>query len=506
MTEEVLQNIQKEKMAERGDHIIIGVSGGADSVCLLLVLKELAGRLNISLEAVHVEHGIRGEESRADAQFVRQLCGREKIPCEIMSVDVPAYAAAERLGLEEAARILRYHCFEKAAARNHREGKKCNVALAHHADDNAETLLFHLIRGSSMDGLGGIRPVRDFMENVRLIRPLLTVTRAQIENYLKEREQSYCVDATNTDLFYSRNRIRHAVLPELCSVNDRAVQHIAGSAAELKETAEFIDICAGKVLDSVRRREENMAQIHIKLLEYPRILQRRAVYLAVREAAGSARDIGSVHVEAVLELFYRQTGKRVSLPYRLVAERSYEYVVIAGREEDLSNDRKKCQSGRIPEYDAAPGENLSYILTEERMRLLEEGETLSAQMEDAVFFLKKIKFSGNMEEITKNKYTKWFDYGKINVGLCIRKPGNGDFLVIDDSGHTKKLKDYMAAQKIPMRERDKCWIIAADSHVLWLVGGRISAFYKVETETEYVLEITKTNGTGKAVEDESKEN
>lgn len=490
MTEEVLRNIQKEKMTERGDHIIVGVSGGADSVCLLLVLKELAERLHISLEALHVEHGIRGEESRADARFVRQLCEREKIVCKVMSVDVPAYAASKRLGLEEAARILRYRCYRKAAERNCKEGRKCSVALAHHADDNAETLLFHLIRGSSMDGLGGIRPVRDLMEKVPLIRPLLTVTRAQIEDYLKTRGQTYCVDATNTDLSCSRNRIRHAVFPELCRLNGRAVQHMAGSAAELLQAAEFIDISANNVLKRIRHWEGNAQLLHRGILEYPQILQRRAVYLAIREAAGSAMDLGSVHVSAVLDLFLKQTGKKISLPYGLMAERSYEYVVIAGCGEDhyAVKDTRNCRHGQ--KTDAASGEEPSYILTEERMRLLEQGETLAVHMQDAVFFLKRIKFSGNMEEITKNKYTKWFDYGKINVGLCIRKPKSGDFLVFDNGGHRKKLKDYMAAEKIPMRERGKRWVIASDSHVLWFVGGRISTFYKVETETEYVLVIT----------------
>lgn len=506
MTEEVLQNIQKEKMMESGDHIIIGVSGGADSVCLLLLLKELRERLKISMQALHVEHGIRGEDSREDARFVRQLCQREEIDCEIVSVDVPAYAASAGLGMEEAARILRYRCFAEAAERNCKEGKKCSVATAHHADDNAETLLFHLIRGSSIDGLGGMRPVRMLSEDVRLIRPLLAVTRAQIETYLETRGQAYCVDLTNKDLTYSRNRIRHAVLPELCRVNDRAVQHMAESAAELKEAAEFMDAAAYEALDRVLRRDGNETRLHIALLEYPRILQRRAVYLALREAAASAMDIGRVHVEAVLDLFQRQTGRRVSLPYRLMAERSYDYVVIAGRTKCAAMYGEKGQSVGAEDLTDQAKEELPYILTKERMRLLEKGETLTVQMADAVFFLKRIKFSGNLEEITKNKYTKWLDYGKISVGLCIRKPRNGDFLVIDDSGHRKKLKDYMAAEKIPKREREERLVIALGSHVLWLVGGRISASYKLETKSEYVLVITKTNGTGKAVEDESKEN
>ena len=216
MTNELLNEWKKEKIVEDGDIVLAGVSGGADSVCLLLMLEQLQKKTDFLLEAVHVEHGIRGEESRKDAAFVKNLCQDHGIRCHIFSVEVPLFAEKHGLGLEEAARILRYDCYKKAAESVKKEfpEKKIRLALAHHAEDNAETVLFQMVRGSGLDGLCGMSRRRD--EGIyELIRPLLAQPREEIETFLRECGQSYCTDETNLDTEYSRNRIRHQVLPEL---------------------------------------------------------------------------------------------------------------------------------------------------------------------------------------------------------------------------------------------------------------------------------------------------
>ena len=241
--------ILENKMIKNHSTVLVALSGGADSVCLLLVLNEIkrqcANELDFALEAVHVEHGIRGAESREDARFASDLCERLNIPCHVHSVDVPQYAKSHGLGLEEAARILRYEAFEKEVARilryeafeeeagrypcetadasDQKQGnsRQAVVAVAHHMEDNAETVLFQMLRGSGAKGLAGMHPV-SVKNGVTYIRPLLSATRAQIEEYLMENGQAFVTDATNTDTAYSRNKLRHDVFPLLLQENHSA--------------------------------------------------------------------------------------------------------------------------------------------------------------------------------------------------------------------------------------------------------------------------------------------
>ena len=232
------KGMELEGLVKSGDVVLAGVSGGADSVCLLLMLLEYRKHCDFFLEAVHVEHGIRGDASRRDAAFVKRLCEKRGVCCRIYPVDVPAYAKGHGLGVEEAARKLRYECFREAA--EDYDGRPVKIALAHHADDNAETMLFRLIRGSGLHGLYGMRPARRLAEGVTVIRPLLGMERAEIEAYLEAQGQPYCRDATNEDTDYSRNRIRHKVMPELKAVNTGAVHHMMQSAQMLRELSDCL--------------------------------------------------------------------------------------------------------------------------------------------------------------------------------------------------------------------------------------------------------------------------
>ena len=238
MLRKVLQYCRREKLIENGDYVLVGVSGGADSVCLLHVLKALQNEIGFFLEVVHVEHGIRGIESENDAAFVVRLCEELEIPMQLFFVDAVTYAKEQKMGLEEAARILRYDAYAQAAEQT--LSSRVKVALAHHADDNAETVLFQMVRGSGIDGMSGMRPMRELMPGVSVVRPLLTVTRAEIEEYLKEEGQEYCVDSTNADTSYSRNKIRCHIFPMLEEVNARAVTHINQSAMLLRELGDYL--------------------------------------------------------------------------------------------------------------------------------------------------------------------------------------------------------------------------------------------------------------------------
>ena len=303
MVEQVAKYIRQWHMIEPGNLVIAGVSGGADSVCLCCVLAELSGRLDFTLRVVHVEHGIRGEESVRDAKFVENFCREQGIECVTYPVHVPEYARAQRIGEEEAARLLRYEVFRKEAAKF--PGSR--IALAHHMEDNAETLLFQMTRGSGIDGMCGIRPVRCDEDETTYIRPLLCVSRQEIELELERRGQLYCTDRTNANLAYSRNRIRHIVLPALKEINTRAVSHLNQTAERMGELRDYIDAQLAETWPRVALEESQSVVLSVTELKVlPHILQIRIVHRALALVAGAKRDIEAGHLESVLELMGRQ--------------------------------------------------------------------------------------------------------------------------------------------------------------------------------------------------------
>lgn len=225
--------IAKHQMISDGDTVAAGVSGGADSVCMLYMLRKLAEEIPFRLIVVHVHHGVRSD-AQEDADYVKRLCEEWNIPFFLKRVDMAGYAKEMRLTPEEAGRELRYQAFEEAL---NGECAPCKIAVAHNRNDRAETMLFHLFRGSGLRGLGSIRPVRE-----RIIRPLLCLERAEIEAYLSEKGLACCMDSTNNDDTYTRNKIRHHILPyveeHICR---NAVAHIGEAAEVLAQTDVFVN-------------------------------------------------------------------------------------------------------------------------------------------------------------------------------------------------------------------------------------------------------------------------
>lgn len=528
MTDEVWKWIKQENLILPGDFVLAGVSGGADSVCLLLLLLERREELGFPLEVVHVEHGIRGAESREDARFVEELCATWKVPCHTYSVNVPEYAASHGIGLEEAARILRYDCYRAETERilhcdcrqkaapgmlhcDHGgdeaaqpEYRNVKIALAHHADDNAETMLFQMARGSGIKGLCGMRSRRILEPGITIVRPLLMTTRDQIEQYLAEKGQSFRQDGTNLDTDYSRNRIRHEVMPQLKKVNSQVVSHMNRSAEMLAELYDYLmdevteilpEVCvpeaeengSGVERNGVWKKKDGIGKgdggeagayiIRQELFErYPVILQKEAVHQILGNVAGSSRDIGSVHVEAVRNLAGLQVGRSLSLPYQMRAERVYEGIRIC----------RVAESGEK--------EMEEYVITPETLLLAEREEGVTIPLPDGKMQLYVRDACGEIWKNQKKTYTKWLNYDKIKCGLRLRRRAAGDYLTIDEMGHKKKLKEYLIAEKVPRDRRNQIWLLAEDAHILWVVGGRISADYKVEQDTKKILEVRISGG------------
>lgn len=474
MLNTILQYNKKEELIAEGDHLLVGVSGGADSVCLLFLLKELREKMEFSMEVIHVEHGIRGEESKKDAAFVEELCRQLSLPFHVYPVRAKEYAMQQKIGLEEAARILRYDCYRKETLAAKEKWKvPIKIALAHHADDNAETVLFQMIRGSGITGLCGMTPKRILFEGAEVIRPLLGITRSQIEEYLKKKEQPYCIDSTNAELIYSRNKIRGEILPALSSINTQAVAHINQSAAMLRELEVYLKIQVENAAQQILIEEtESVLILGEPFLKQPEIIRKEVLYLAIIKTAGLTKDIGAGHVQNLLELFALQVGRRISLPYQLSAKRVYEGVRLQKEQVEMEEELF---------FLGIDGDVLQ--------RELQKGSyTVPVLGGRLVFSLLKTR------EISKNTYTKCFDYDRMKNSFQIRTRKAGDYLTIDNEGHKKRLKEYFINEKIPKEERDKMLLLTMDSKVIWVIGGRMSADVKVTEQTKNILKVQMIGG------------
>uniref|UniRef100_UPI004055A1B6 tRNA lysidine(34) synthetase TilS n=1 Tax=Agathobacter sp. TaxID=2021311 RepID=UPI004055A1B6 len=476
MLKKIRKQMEEFHMAGKSDCIAAAVSGGADSVCLLLLLKELQKSMGFSLEAIHIEHGIRGEESRKDAFFVEGLCKKLKIPCKVVSVDVPSFAKTQKVGMEEAARILRYQAFQKYALQ-----KQAKIALAHHMDDNAETVLFQMLRGSSLTGLSGILPIRQDEGGVTYIRPLLVADRREIEAYLERAGQEFCLDSTNLENDYSRNYLRNVAMPHLKQVNRQAVSHISRMAASIAEVRDFMEAEAKRQMAHLVKQESDAWSLDIKGMEalHP-ALKKQVAYGFIGKAAGSKKDIAATHVEQLLHLMQMQSGRRQHLPYGLTAKKEYNKVYLY----------------KEKPADLGVGDKQIAISSDDLKQCLENGQKIHIPLGEANARLSLEVFanSGKIEEIPKKTYTKWLDYDKIKQGFCIRTRQSGDYFISDGAGHKKKLKQYFIDEKIPANMRSTMWLLAQESLVIWLVGGRISEHAKVTKDTKIILKIDYNGG------------
>lgn len=475
MVQKIFSYIRQYQIIEPQDKVIAGVSGGADSVCLFLVLLELKKELDFDLQVIHIEHGIRGQASNYDADFTKALCEQNDVQCQVIHVDVPKSAKELGLGTEEAARLLRYREFANYAKAN---GAK--VALAHHEEDNAETILFQMIRGSGLHGLTGMPPIRRDENGICYIRPLLCVSRDEIEIYLKSINQSFCVDQTNFDIEYDRNRIRHMVIPQLGEINKKAIKHINYTAQKLSMIEDYMAHEIQASVDRILSAEDEKYIIDINSLVKLHIaLQSESVLEIIGRAAGKKKDIGAVHVNQVISLARGQSGRMVPLPYKLIARREYDKIIIEKEKEENKGS-----------------DEIFFVKQEELEKLFLCGDTKTIELENeyAIAQIRVFSFDGDLEKIPKKPYTKWLCYDKIKDGFCFRKRKSGDYFISDVKGHKKKLKEYFINEKLPVSLRDDIWLLAAENEVLAIPGFRMSETYKVSSDTKEILEVQFNGG------------
>lgn len=461
--------IQKYHMLTCGDRVIAGVSGGADSVCLFLMLLELREKIGFDLIAVHVHHGLRGEAADQDQQFVEALCEQHRIPLEIFRVNLESIAKKRKQSLEEAGRMVRREAFDSVCKKY--GGNK--IALAHHQNDNAETLLWNLSRGTGLDGLGGIRPV-----NGKFIRPLLCMNRKEIEEYLAKRKQSYCIDETNAGTDYTRNKLRHLVLPILEErVNSAVVRHMNETIEQIWELQEYMqEQVEAAYQECVQEHFEKACWIQIQQKSFetfPELIKKMVIRKGMEQVGGKKRDLSHKHVDVMMELMNKQVGRTLDLPYEMHAKRNYEGIRLEKQrtysfgEEKKAEIMQECMSElNIPGETILADRNLKL-----RCKILEKPKNLS------------------IKDIPQKIYTKWFDYGIIKSSLYIRTRQAGDTIVIDEKGHQKKLKNWFVDEKIPKEVRDSQLLLAENNEILWVLGHRMSQAYQVKQSTKWILQI-----------------
>lgn len=492
MIRKILSYIQKYEMLPQNGKIAVGVSGGPDSVCLLYMLvklrEELAPGRRLELYAVHINHGLRAEAGEDEA-FVKELCEEWDVPLEVRHIAADRLAKKLGISCEEAGRRARYEAFEERLARmdEGQEERGC-IAVAHHRDDRAETFLFHLFRGTGLDGMAGIRPVRLSESGARIIRPLLDCSRAEIEEFLKKEGIGWRTDATNAQDLYTRNRIRNRILPyaerEICA---GAAAHLAQEAELLERTGEFVRECTGQALARCIEEEERADGCFRIVLSVPGLC-REAEFLqeqCVRECLlriGTGRDLTAAHIRAALALAEPscQSGKRLCIPAcRIEAVREFDRLVFCRIGGSALPDREAVFG--IPDGDS---EFLVPGLGRVCVRFWRNGEKTGEKgAENADFF----------KNIPQKKYTKWFDYDKIIQSAVFRTRRIGDYLTIDDHFSRKSLKKYMIEQKIPAQERAGLPVLADGPHIMWIPGYRMSTAYRVTEETAVVMEIKIEN-------------
>lgn len=452
MLQRTASYMNENNMALPGERIVLGISGGKDSVCLFHVLR----LLGYELEAVHVHHGIR-EEADRDEAFVKALCSDHGVAFHGYRFDVPDISRKQHLSLEEAGRMVRKQAFAEVLEKT----KAAHIALAHHGNDKAETFLFHLCRGAGIRGLCSMRGV-----DGSYIRPFLWAKRSDIEAFVQEQGYSYVEDATNAQTDYTRNKIRHQVVPVLNEVNTQSVSHIVGAAEKLSAVWDYMDREAEKLFRSCTISKEGSFEIQkTEFFQGDPVLYMPVLQKSLEYFKGSLVNITEEHLKQLLRLFDLQTGRTLMLPQKIAAVRTYDGIRLFLQE-----------TGRTADPVRIHGEG-TYSLGEITVKV-----TLEDWDESKIF--------------PRKNYTKCFDYDKINENVFLRTRNRGDYLEINQSHGRKSLQDYMVNEKIPKEERDQIPLLAEGSHILWVLGKRISEYYKVTENTKRVLKVQIVGGNG----------
>lgn len=453
--------IQKHRLLSSGQLLLVAVSGGPDSVCLLQLMVKLQDKLGIRLHVAHLNHQLRGAESDADARYVADLANQLGIPITIEAREVKLYQANHSLSLEEAAREVRYGFLARVAKAIGAE----RVAVGHTVDDHLETILMHLIRGTGTKGLRGLQPTTTWQvepgaDSASIIRPLLEVTRQETADYCREQGLTPRLDVSNLSLAPLRNRVRQQLLPMLKGYNPRLTDALLRTARIAGDELDFLDRECARVWDKVaQKREKTIILDKQALLELPPALKRHLLRVAIEKLLGTLKDIETRHIENMIAALTKPSGRRISLPGGLVFAVEYNRYLLGPDTTAL------CPFPTIDEYQLMvpgetriPGWRITASITS-RQQMREEDSDFEAYM----------------------------DLDKAGNKLTVRRRRAGDRFQPLGMSQTKKLNEFMIDVKIPHTWRQRIPIVCSPEHILWVVGWRIDDRVKVTESTNQIL-------------------
>lgn len=437
--EDVLSVIKKYNMLENCDRIVVGLSGGADSVCLLSVLNSLKAEYGFSLVAAHINHGIRGAEAQRDEESCKRLCESLNVPLEILHADIPTLSKQQGIGEEECGRIVRYDFFRSLA------GKRGKIATAHNLNDNAETLLLNLVRGAGSKGACGIPPVRD-----NIIRPLIETDRKSIEKYCEENELQYVTDSTNLECEYSRNKIRIKVLPTLCEINQNAVGALSGFASRMREQEAFLESVVNEKY-ALCVKDSELYEAEFSALDI--FLKKRIAGRFLSEL--SHGEVESKHIDA----FLRFVGSGKAL-------------VTASATEIVSRDGKIFKK---PEQ--AEQFSVDFSLDDKKVNL--PFCEISVEKYD----------TKDLQNLNKDMLDNLIDCDKISNTLILRSRKDGDKFTFSKRRVTKTVKKLFNEDKIPPEVRNRMIILDSDGEVAWLRGYGTNKKFRIGADTKKAIKL-----------------
>ena len=451
--------IKKYQLLNDGDKILVGVSGGADSIALIHILKMIAPVYNLELQIAHLDHQLRGMEAKDDAQFVKDFAQQLNIPVTIRSRDVKKYQAEDGLSLEDAARQVRYQFFFSLLD----ELNYDKLAVGHHANDQAETILMKFLRGAGLKGLGGINPKKE-----KIIRPLIKVKKEELKRYCRDNNLEWRVDKTNQAEICLRNRLRLNLLPQLVEeYNPNLVNNLNQMAEIFREEDEFLRAKTTEVLTEIiiNSYDNKLIIAQDDFLNLHLALQRRLIRQIYRELTSSYDNLYFDNIKEVLELIKTQkTGLEKRMPENVLVKLSYGKIIFM-----LTTAQEKID---FFSYYLQAGESIKVP------KLNMKVETKISSQEYP-----------SQEELSKDNKA-FFDLDKVGTQFKIRQRKEGDsFQPLGMSG-TKKVKDFFIDQKIAQDKRERVPVfVTTTDDIFWLGRLRIDEKYKITEETDRILII-----------------
>lgn len=457
----VINFVKKHKLFQPYDKLIIACSGGPDSIALVDILQKINEKYQYHLKLIiaHAEHGIREQNSLDDAKFVQKYCQQHQLDFIVEHLDVLSKLDAEKLSVETLARKLRYQFLRKVAKQ--KNSKK--IVVAHHLNDQAETILQHLLRGAGSEGLSGMK-----VQNGDIIRPFLCLYRDEIEKYCLENDLQPRIDETNSSLDYERNRIRLELIPQMQKYNPKVVTALCQSAEIIAQEHDFIEFYIEKFSKKKLKEEckDNQLQIWLykKDITNEHSSVRKALYrYIIRKIQGNLENINFGHIDKIDKFLYNgHTGSVLQLPKNLYLKISYDKLIFtkAGKQQGKTEYNIKvnldCISKNYQEITLGCGQSL-----------------IIKQVEEIV------KLSG--------KEQCYIDKDKIKGNLIIRNRKDGDRIVPKGMNGHKKVKDILIDYKIPIEERKKIPLICDEQGIIWIAGIQQDAHYLVDEHSKHIL-------------------